>query len=197
MKSIFYNITSPSSHQCCKTMCYVYVLYHHIYQKSFSSSLFQMSSHGLYNSQLFVLENRKWVTAPSHLHLHNLVKYVVIIFLLQQSGHFVIKLLCCVGGQVKHLVDYQLEVYKSKLTTVENLGKLFPNSLRWLIYLYQLLVDNQLSIYFFQPIVYPMHLISRRTQQPDSAHFIRIIWWDIVFFVLTKTNEIHDEHTYI
>ena len=30
------------------------------------------------------------------------------------------KLWCCVGGQVKHLVDYQLEVDKGKLTAVGN-----------------------------------------------------------------------------
>ena len=29
--------------------------------------------------------------------------------------------LCCVGGQVKQLVDYQLEVDKGKLTAVANL----------------------------------------------------------------------------
>ena len=33
------------------------------------------------------------------------------------------KLLCCVGGQVKHLVDYQLEVDKRKLTAVANFIK--------------------------------------------------------------------------
>ena len=49
--------------------------------------------------------------------------------------------LCCVGGQVKQLVDYQLEVDKGKLTAV-------ANSLRRLIYLYQLQVDNQLAIIF-------------------------------------------------
>ena len=53
--------------------------------------------------------------------------------------------LCCVGGQVKQLVDYQLEVDKGKLTAVANLKRL-ANSLRRLIYLYQLQVDNQLEM---------------------------------------------------
>ena len=32
------------------------------------------------------------------------------------------KLLWCVGGKVKHLVDYQLEVHKGKITAEANLG---------------------------------------------------------------------------
>ena len=40
------------------------------------------------------------------------------------------------------LVDYQLEVDKGILTAVAN----FSNSLRRLIYLYQLQVDNQLVV---------------------------------------------------
>ena len=55
------------------------------------------------------------------------------------------KLWCCVGGQVKHYVDYQLGVDKGKLTAVANL-EIFRNSLRRLIYLYQLQVDNQHNI---------------------------------------------------
>ena len=39
---------------------------------------------------------------------------------------------------MKHLVNYQREVYKGKLTAVAN----FENSLRRLIYPYQLHVDN-------------------------------------------------------
>ena len=36
---------------------------------------------------------------------------------------FLKKLLCCVGGQVKHLVSYQREVDKGKLTAVANFEK--------------------------------------------------------------------------
>ena len=32
--------------------------------------------------------------------------------------------LCCVGGQVKHLVNYQREADKGKLTAVASFGKL-------------------------------------------------------------------------
>ena len=34
------------------------------------------------------------------------------------------KLWCCVGGKVKHLVDYQLKVDNGKLTAIANLEKL-------------------------------------------------------------------------
>ena len=40
--------------------------------------------------------------------------------LLYIGDSFLKKLLCCVGGQVNHLVDYQLEVDKGKLTAVSN-----------------------------------------------------------------------------
>ena len=63
------------------------------------------------------------------------------------------KLWCRVGGQVKHYVDYQLGVDKGKLTSVDEGLTLetsaFRNSLRRLIYLYQLRVDNQHSVSLF------------------------------------------------
>ena len=65
--------------------------------------------------------------------------------------------LCCVGGQVKQLVDYQLEVDKGKLTAVANL------TVRRLIYLYQLQVDNQL--------VMKSRSCDRSTKKHIFAHF--------------------------
>ena len=50
------------------------------------------------------------------------------------------------GSMFCQIVDYQLEVDKGKLTAVANLKSSFSNSLRRLIYLYQLQVDNQLVV---------------------------------------------------
>ena len=60
-------------------------------------------------------------------HLNQLIpNYIQLVLLKNQHHHKLIKwlvskeTLCCVGGQVKQLVDYQLEVDKGKLTAAAN-----------------------------------------------------------------------------
>ena len=60
----------------------------------------------------------------------NVLKSLHLLLIFSRNNNLLIKwlvskeTLCCVGGQVKQLVDYQLEVDKGKLTAVANLNSL-------------------------------------------------------------------------